>query len=438
MSRNSSIALESVWIDMTDMLFWRGSFTGIQRVTYEYATRFSKDGANLCAYDKSGDRFFKIDINFIDDIIRNKSNNNTEPVTLRRRIRLFIGRPYYALPDGAKKTLRPLLKHVNHLARLVISRMMSVKKGGSRGFYDSFPEAEFVLGDTVLILGAGWNEPACFNKLSALKKNTNIKIVHHVNDILPIYQPQLFSDELPKIFTPYIKNVIENSDKITVISDATKRDIEAYCSDLKINIPIEVVTLGDDIKPVKAIRPKPLVGIDNFILAVGTFEVRKNYILIYQALKLAQLEGRDVPRVVIAGRRGWLTNDLTYIISNDPFMANQLVWIDDVSDSELEWLYSNCMFTIFTSLAEGWGLPVAESLCHGKFSLISGVSSMLEIGVGFVDYFLPYDARELLEKIQYYVFENRYLESNKHIQKSYKISTWDYSYAQLKKALIKS
>ncbi len=89
------------------------------------------------------------------------------------------------------------------------------------------------------------------------------------------------------------------------------------------------------------------------------------------------------------------------------------------------------MFTIFPSIAEGWGLPVAESLNYGKLCLTSGTSAMLEIGNGMVDYFLPYDARECMEKVQFYVAEDRYKESNVRIAKEYTVFTWDDSYRQL-------
>jgi glycosyltransferase involved in cell wall biosynthesis len=90
---------------------------------------------------------------------------------------------------------------------------------------------------------------------------------------------------------------------------------------------------------------------------------------------------------------------------------------------------------VFPSLSEGWGLPIAESLQHGKLCIASGVSSMLEIGDGMVDYFLPYDARECLEKIVYYLAEDRYLEENHKINNTYQVYTWDESYQSLKSAL---
>ena len=47
-----------------------------------------------------------------------------------------------------------------------------------------------------------------------------------------------------------------------------------------------------------------------------------------------------------------------------------------LNDVELDLLYRNCMLTMFPSFAEGWGLPVGESLAHGKICLCSRVGGI--------------------------------------------------------------
>ncbi len=49
--------------------------------------------------------------------------------------------------------------------------------------------------------------------------------------------------------------------------------------------------------------------------------------------------------------------------------------LSGISDQELSQLYdAHCLFTLYPSLYEGWGLPVTESLCYGKVPLISDFS----------------------------------------------------------------
>lgn len=426
----------TIWVDMTDMLIWRGSFTGVQRVAYEYARRFAAEGARFCAYDVIRDRYFEISLGFIEKKQKSDGLVSGEVVSLRKRLRNVLGSPYYALPERYKKTLRPLVSRTNRAVRYFMSETVDRFKGRPSP-YDGFQNAEFSSGDVVALIGAGWNDSRALDRLVNLQLSVGFKIAQHINDILPIYQPQLFADDLPELFETYMQKVIKCADVITVISEATKRDIEAYCRDHKaVNMRIEVVRLGDDVGVVAPVKPTGVVGAEDFIFALGTFEVRKNYILLYQALKLAQLEGRDLPKIVIAGRKGWLSSDVIHQIKHDPYMKDKLVWLNNVSDGELTWLFKHSLFTVFPSLAEGWGLPVVESLRHGKFSLVSGVSSMLEIGEGLVDYFLPYDARECMEKMQYYLADRRYIAANEKVVKHYRVYTWDESYESFKKTII--
>ena len=84
------------------------------------------------------------------------------------------------------------------------------------------------------------------------------------------------------------------------------------------------------------------------------------------------------------------------------------------------------------SLAEGWGLPIAESLQHGRFCLASNTSSMPEIAGDLIDYFSPYDARECCEIIYEYANGNKYVKRNELIKKEYRVFTWDESFESYK------
>jgi glycosyltransferase involved in cell wall biosynthesis len=58
------------------------------------------------------------------------------------------------------------------------------------------------------------------------------------------------------------------------------------------------------------------------------------------------------------------------------------------------------LFTVFPSLCEGWGLPVAESLIHGKLCVASNIAPCLETGGEFIDYFDPTDDDDAFARIE--------------------------------------
>jgi glycosyltransferase involved in cell wall biosynthesis len=420
-----------VWIDLTDMISWRGHFTGIQRVVHSYASRYAKDGAKFFTYDKIDNRCVEIEFSLLKAM---QNPTSTVELTTRQKIKRSIGKPYYALPAQAKRILRPAVNVSNRVVRTTLHNTLDRDRPTS--MFSTYENANFAHGDKVVLMGAGWNEMDCLQYLCEKKKTVDIHIIQHINDILPIYQPHLFADELPRLFTPYVELATKNASTITVISKATKNDLETFCRQKKIKVPtIKIVMLGEDslsCPPEKPISPLP---VGDFILSVGTFEIRKNYILLYQAVKLAQLEGKSFPNVVIAGRKGWLTEDLAHVIERDPFTKDKIFWLPNVSDEQLEWLQENCLFAVFPSLCEGWGLPIVESLRHGKLCLASNVSSMLEIGDGMVDYFSPYDARSCMEKIVHYASGNNALIANKNVANKYIPFTWDDSYTIFSEAV---
>ena len=66
-----------------------------------------------------------------------------------------------------------------------------------------------------------------------------------------------------------------------------------------------------------------------------------------------------------------------------------------VSDADLVRLYQDCLFTIYPSTYEGWGLPVTEALCFGKAVVTTAISSLPEAGGQYADYFDPHSMRDL-------------------------------------------
>jgi glycosyltransferase involved in cell wall biosynthesis len=58
------------------------------------------------------------------------------------------------------------------------------------------------------------------------------------------------------------------------------------------------------------------------------------------------------------------------------------VWLKHVDDKTLHALYRECAFTVYPSLMEGFGLPIAESLWHGKPCVCGGNGALGEVARG--------------------------------------------------------
>ncbi len=79
------------------------------------------------------------------------------------------------------------------------------------------------------------------------------------------------------------------------------------------------------------------------------------------------------------------------MVDESPELKGKVVVLNQVRDTELAWYYRRALFTVFPSLAEGWGFPVAESLSFGKVCVASDVDALPEVGKDLVSYFAAND-----------------------------------------------
>jgi hypothetical protein len=88
-------------------------------------------------------------------------------------------------------------------------------------------------------------------------------------------------------------------------------------------------------------------------------------------------------------------------------------------------LYRHCLFTVFPSIYEGWGLPVSESLTHGKFCLASSAASIPEAGGEFCEYLDPWNVPLWTQRLAFYfAHQSAVQEKEKIILQNYKPHTW--------------
>jgi glycosyltransferase involved in cell wall biosynthesis len=74
-----------------------------------------------------------------------------------------------------------------------------------------------------------------------------------------------------------------------------------------------------------------------------------------------------------------------------------VVFTGYVSDDELSKFYSACLFFVFPSIYEGFGLPVLEAMKCGAPSIIGKTSSLPEVAGDCAHYFDPTSLDSLLE-----------------------------------------
>ena len=254
-------------------------------------------------------------------------------------------------------------------------------------------------GDVLLSMSTNRDVEGYADAIASRRAQDRVKCVNLIHDLIPILFPQWVSERSAKRFTKWARQQIQNADLILTISEFQKAEIENYIIREGLSrTPIEVVYNGDDHISRSDVEDRrntharpPQAPKRPFALCVSSFDVRKNHACLYQVWRqLARDLGAECPQLILIGKQVNLGEDLIDQMTNDPLVKGLiLLRPDGVPDEELVWYYDNCLFTLFPTHYEGWGLPVAESLGRGKLCIASDTSSVPEIGRDLVDYFEP-------------------------------------------------
>jgi glycosyltransferase involved in cell wall biosynthesis len=121
---------------------------------------------------------------------------------------------------------------------------------------------------------------------------------------------------------------------------------------------------------------------DEFILAVGTIEPRKNLqILLHAFEELLRVHPSSNLRLVIAGGRGWLSRPFFEAVEQS-LARNRVVLAGYASDPTLRALYSACRLFVYPSLYEGFGLPPLEAMSCGAPVVAGRAAAVAEVTGG--------------------------------------------------------
>lgn len=423
------------YFDATQLVHWDGKLTGIPRVMYELAVRFhGNDNVRFVSWVRQLKMYCEIDY---------------QQSVVNRKGVVYLSSRDDSLSGGGEDSGNTSISKKS-VAKRVANKAINSTKYIHRQFPDairdslvvkkakSYRAVSLVAGDSVFIPWGEWWDNAFLDML-AQAQSGGVKLSTFIHDVGPMVVPHLSGNS--SSLAKYCAKIVPVCEEVFVNSKFTGKTLRGWLVDNGYNTPnISVVTLGDDFTSSKPKTPSDdnflqasLKGGD-YILTVGTVEIKKNHIFYYYVYKLAAEKGIDLPPLVIAGRRGWSADTNISIMQTDPALKDKFIFLFDTSDEELTWLYEHSLFTVFASMYEGWGLPLSESLYRGVPVISARSTSLMEIGEGMIDRFTQASTDECLELIQRMLDKN-YLAGKRNQIKKYKPATWDKCYEDIAKAL---
>lgn len=262
------------------------------------------------------------------------------------------------------------------------------------------PDVAFGPGDWFVNLGASWDSPYEPEFLAGLRANgAGFALLAH--DLIPELFPEWCTQKMVSDFSGWLRDVVPQTDLMFAVSRNTANDLASCLRKMgkSAGMPV-VLPVGSHAAADLAMGPPVLER--PYVLMVGTIEARKNHAAMMRVWRrmLQTMPEAAVPDLVFAGKTGWLTTDLMQQLGNAGWFGGKIRFIESPSETDLASLYRHCLFSVFPSLYEGWGLPVTESLSFGKTVAASNRASIPEAGANFCAYFDPDNITDAYETIR--------------------------------------
>lgn len=240
-------------------------------------------------------------------------------------------------------------------------------------------------GDRLLVMYSGWG--ALHGKHYLFLKELGVKIFFFVHDVIPLEYPHFFSEKHASEFKLKFESILSpatgfftNSNSTTAALIRVSENFLGFNVSSKLIIKIKVGCCFDSRVVGGNVRKKLLALVKKrpVYLTVGTVEPRKNHSYILRSFEKIWQEGRgDI--LIIVGSKGWKTEEFVKELESHPQKSKKLFWFENITDTELQFLYGSVNALILASVVEGYGLPILEAQYFDCLTILSDIEAFREV-----------------------------------------------------------
>ena len=243
-------------------------------------------------------------------------------------------------------------------------------------------------------------------------RRTKIPKILSIQDLIYRHFPDLFPGERLNFIDQQLRKACAISDHIVAISQSTKSDLIKFFSiaPSKISViypacdrryRIQLPTSRQEKIKNKYQLP------DRYLLYVGSITQRKNLLTIVKAMKFIPTKER-IPLVVIGQQTPYTHSVLTYAEQNG--LSEFLIFPKNVTTQDLPAIYQGSRIFLYTSLYEGFGIPVLEALASGVPVITSNTSALPEAAGPDSHLIEPLSAEQTADSIMQITWERNLRE----------------------------
>lgn len=302
------------------------------------------------------------------------------------------------------------------------------------------PPALVVPWRSVVVLTEVPAQPAC-DRLASVAEHSGNAVVALCHDCIPVLSADLVPEWEPGRFARYLR-VVKHCRRVAGISQSSASEVRGFVEALPVQglagpevfACLEATEAVPSPSGASETSPRRDPGLP-LVLSVGSLEPRKNQLAVVYAAERLWREGLAFELLLVGGS-GW-GDELPDQVARLQAAGRVVSIAKKVSDTVLANLYEEARFTVFPSLHEGYGLPVAESLGAGTPVITSDFGSTAEIGRGggalLVD---PRDDEAIVAAMRTLLTDDDALSRLRQAAQTRPVRTWDQFASELWDGLV--
>jgi len=202
-----------------------------------------------------------------------------------------------------------------------------------------------------------------------------------LHDLYPYEIPRNFGFPQVIVNRLILRLCLRRVDAIACVSETTMLRMKQYASRRMWHKAVRVYNCVEP-EPLCAIR-SPLPGWqgEQFLLSIAQHRRNKNIPLLVRAFHRLLRQGQIAPatKLVIVGIAGPETRSIHELVSRCG-LSRSVLFLEGLSEAELQWCYARCEALVAPSRTEGFGLPVVEALLAGCRVICSDIPAFREVG----------------------------------------------------------
>jgi glycosyltransferase involved in cell wall biosynthesis len=203
-----------------------------------------------------------------------------------------------------------------------------------------------------------------------------------IHDLHFLHYPQFMTADSLRYYKGQIGWAIQHADHILVSSQATLADLMNLLHVPEEKVTVDMLGVNEAFTPLApdvVASSRARLGLpDSYLLFVGTFEPRKNLPGLLDAYYILRAGLPDAPPLLLAGRRGWLYEDI-FARVEALHLSDHVIWLENAPQADLPAIYNGATLLVLPSHYEGFGLTALEAMACGTPPVASNRSSIPEV-----------------------------------------------------------